>query len=161
MKMLSFVSLMVLAFSIFASIGRGDEPSTPQVPTIPQNVRLTPEMQAMLAELLKTLGTSQSGTPAPTGTAPAGNTDANKLAPLISQLLKGLESDEVDEPKPTPHSEPSPATSSGQKSQAAPVPNTGLCTSSLRTGGLATSTLNGTPRLTNEQWRMLFPIRHN
>jgi hypothetical protein len=160
MKMLSLVSLMVLAFTIFAPPARGDEPSTPEVPTIPQNIKLTPEMQAMLAELLKTLGTNQAGTPAPAGT-PTGNVDANKLAPLISQLLKGLDSDQIDEPKPTPHPEPSPTASTGQKSQPASGSSTGLHTSSLRTGGLVTSTLNGTPRLTKEQWRELFPNHHN
>ncbi|EDY17111.1 hypothetical protein CfE428DRAFT_5293 [Chthoniobacter flavus Ellin428] len=163
MKMRSLVSLMALACTVFALTARADELSDPQVPNIPQEVKLTPEMQATLAQLLKTLGTNQAGNPAPAGTAPNGNVDPAKVAPMISQLLKMLNSDnsdQNDDPKPAPHSEQAPTPSNGQKSQQT-TGSTGLQTTSLHSGGLVTGTLGGTPRLTREQWRALFPIPHN
>jgi len=166
MKTRSLVPLMALAFTVFALTARGDEPSDPQIPNVSPEVKLTPEMQATLAQLLKTLGTNQGGAPVPpalAGTAPNGNVDPAKLAPMVSQLLKMLESDNTDptdDPKPAPHSDPAPTPSNGQKASQASG-STALQTSSLHSGGLVTGTLSGAPRLTKEQWRALFPIPHN
>jgi predicted methyltransferase len=108
---------MALATLLWSPSVRADEPAAPQA------VKLSPEIQAML-----------------------------------SQLLKAVDDDTSDNSKPTT---PSPTE---QKVKAA-TQTTSLSTGSLRTGGLASPSLgghgivSGIPRLTNEQWRDLFPLR--
>lgn len=101
----------------------------------------------------------------------ADDSEVIKLTPqiqaMLSQLLKAADADAAEEAKPdSPSSTPAPTpeAAGSQQPKASPL-STALRTSSLRTGGLATSTLGGhgllggAPRLTNEEWRQLFPVR--
>ena len=85
MRMLSLVSLMVLTATIFPLSAKGDEPPTPKKRPQAQDVQLPPEIQSTVVQLLKTLNSEQKG---------GGTTDANAnpLAPMISQMLKMLNS---------------------------------------------------------------------
>lgn len=186
MKMLSLVSLMVLTAAVFSPSARGDDAPAPQPPAVPQDVKLTPEMQATLGQLLKMLNPDQAGAPqagasdvskmAPmisqllkslnSNQGGGGAADATKVAPMVAQLLKMLDMDSTDDSKPAPSPDPSSAStsSSSQNSQptttAKPQQTNGLQTRSLRSSsGLVTSSLGG-PRMTNDEWRELFPTRH-
>jgi hypothetical protein len=132
MKMLSLTSALLLATTVFSLTARGDEPP------VPQAAQLTPQIQAMLAELLKAADADAAPETAPT---------APPTAPV---------------PPSAPTTPAAPATT--QKAKAAP--STALSTGSLRTGGLTPSgslgghgTLGGAPRLTDDEWRQQFPVR--
>ena len=117
MKILSLASAMVLATVVCSLPASADEPQAPQA------IKLSPELQAVL-----------------------------------SQLLKAADEDTSEVSKPT-------AVSPAEQKAKAAIPATSLSTGSLRTGSLASPSLGGhgiiseTPRLTNEQWRELFPLR--
>lgn len=176
MRMLSLVSLMVLVATIFSLSAKGDEPPTPKTRVQSQDVKLPPEIQATLAQLLKTLSSEQASG----GSGGSGSTaDANPMAPMISQLLKmlnsaggqdgnggqggnhggGVGSGNVDVSKIVPifaqmlkmldmdaADEPS---SNVQKTQE----------EGLHTGSLTTHSLGGA-HMSDAQWRELFPKRH-
>ncbi|MEI9894309.1 MAG: hypothetical protein WDN28_10610 [Chthoniobacter sp.] len=130
MKMLSFLSAMVLAATVLAKPARADEPPLSDV------TKLTPQIQAMLAELYKAANldpAADAPTPAASTSTPIPSAPAAPAAPPVKMR--------------------------------APL-STALHTSSLRTGGLTTSgslgghgALDGAPRLTSEEWRELFPVR--
>lgn len=100
----------------------------------------------------------------------ADEADAPKLTSeqkaVLTQLLKSMDLDGANEQPATP-----PSTAPGDPEKPAkPKQNepiaTSLSTGSLRTGHLGTSaslgghgTQGGTPRMTNDEWRQLFPQR--
>ncbi len=141
MKMLSLVLLMVFAATVFSTPARGEEPDASQV------TKLTPQLQAMLSELLKAAD-GDAADPAP----------AAPVAPAATPA-----------PPPTASARPSAATStqgatSLTSTSAASHPSgtslgsPSLHTSSLRTGHLgAAPSLTGAPRMNDDEWRQLFP----
>lgn len=137
MKMLSLVSLTVLAATIFSFSARGEEPDPSQI------AKLTPQLQAMLKDLLKAAdGDAADPAPAapvaPAAVAPSTPTTPSRPAPASATSATS-----------TAHSARSPRTSLG---------STSLQTSSLRTGHLGASpSLTGAPRLNDDEWRQLFP----
>lgn len=134
MKILSLVSLMVLTVTVLSQPARGDEPDAAQI------AKLTPQLQAMLNELLKAAD-GDATDPAPAApTAPPPATPAHlsvSTAPATPSLT-------------------SPA--SGSRSPRTALGSTMLQTSSLRTGHLGSSTsLSGAPRWNDDEWRQIFP----
>lgn len=201
--MLSLVSLMVLAATIFelSMPARGDEAPAPQGQGASQDVKLTPEMQAVLAQLMKVLNgeqTGQAGQPAVQGQGgqqtcqasqqaqaaqslqqflktlnngqngqggqggqatqngqggQAGNPEVNQLLPLVLQMLKTLDSQLTDDSQPTTTAANSDATRGDQK----PHQNGGAHNEGLHSTGLTTHSLGNAPRMSNSEWRELFP----
>jgi hypothetical protein len=133
MRVLSLVSLMVLAATVFSLSAHAEPPAAPSA------TQLNPQIQAMLDDLLKTLETAgtQEGTPTPAEGAP-------KPAPSGPAAADGNAAAEAARIKPV---------------------QSALQTSGLRTGGLMSSGslgghgMAGAPRLTNAEWRQLFPAR--
>jgi hypothetical protein len=131
MKTTPLLLAPVFSLVLFLAPARAEEP-TP--------ITLTPEMQALLAELLKSAGqTAPEAAPVPDPVPAAPN------APVVT----------AREAKPPLGSTSSLKTSS-------------LTTSTLTAGSLAPSTsLNGrgtaggSPRLSNDDWRQLFPVRQD
>ncbi len=163
MRMLSLVSLMVVTATVFSLSAKGDEPLTPKNQAQSQDVKLPPELQSTVAQLLKTLGSEQKG--GGTGDAnPMGplisqmlkmlnsssqgggnpNVDMNKVTAIVSQMLKMLDIDATDPSGSSSNSNSDPSGSSTRKS---------------REIGLHTHSLDGS-HMTNDQWRELFPNRH-
>jgi hypothetical protein len=93
------------------------------------------------------------------GPVRADEPQAVKLTPqvqaLLQQLLKAAEM-EVAEDATTTTTDPAarPSPEGGAPASRKKEPSTGLQTGNLRTGSLS-----GTPRMTEEQWRQLFPAR--
>jgi hypothetical protein len=100
----------------------------------------------------------------------ADEADAIPLTPqqkaLLSQLLKSMDLDEAKEqPAPPPSTTPDGSDKATKPKHSEPMTSS-LSTGSLRTGHLGTSaslgghgTQGGTPRMTNDEWRQLFPQR--
>ena len=123
MKTLSLVSLIVLSTTVLSLSARGEEPP------VSQTVKLTPQIQAMLAELLKAADADPAAEDSSTGnpaTASATAAPAEKIKPPLSTALH---------------------TNS--------LRTGGLSTGSLGGHG----TLDGAPRMTKEEWRQMFPVR--
>ncbi|HSI14699.1 MAG TPA: hypothetical protein VK961_21785 [Chthoniobacter sp.] len=136
MKMLSLVSLTVLAFAVFSPSAHADEPDAAQI------AKLVPQLQAMLNELMKANG-GEAMDPAPaTPAAPAAPTPAatTTFTPTTSATTA------------------LPSTAHTSRSSRTALGSTALQTSSLRTGHLGPSpSLTGAPRLNDDEWRQLFP----
>ena len=137
MKMLSLVSLTVLAAAVFSLSARGEEPDPSQI------ARLAPQLQALLKDLLKAAD-GDAADPAP----------AAPFAPAA-----------VTPSTPTASSRPATASGTslasaahGARSSRTSPGSTALHTSSLRTGHLGASpTLTGAPRWNDDEWRQIFP----
>jgi hypothetical protein len=132
MKMLSLVLLTVLAATVSSLPARGEEPDASQV------AKLTPQLQAMLNDLLKAAD-GDAAAPAP----------AAPVAPAAATA-----------PPTTSSARPSTATSTSLSSRpsSTSLGSTSLHTSSLRTGHLgASASLSGAPRMNDDEWRQLFP----
>jgi hypothetical protein len=128
MKMLSLASLTVLAAMALHPSARGDEPAALQANP------LTPQIQAMLAELLKAADIDPASPPQPTPAPAASTTSPNATGPA-------------------------PAPSNPSATKMIPSSNA-LHTGSLRTGHLGSSgSLTGAARMSNDEWRQLFPQR--
>jgi hypothetical protein len=121
MKMLSLISATVFFAALFSIPTRAEEP---------QAVKLTPQIQAMLAQMLKATEAQlgEDAEPADPETAPAGD------APKSRSALK----------------EPSAGLSTGGL-------RTGSLMTSAPLGGRGL--VGGAPRMTNEEWRQRFPLR--
>ncbi|MEP6672297.1 MAG: hypothetical protein ABJF10_24245 [Chthoniobacter sp.] len=112
-------SLMTLVSTLLSQSAPGDQAQHSQV------AKLTPQIQAMLTQLLKEADVDVS----PTG--------ASSNHPAVSA--------------------PSSAPTRDANSQKSTT--TALQTKSLKTTGLSTGSLDGAPRMTNDEWRRLFPAR--
>lgn len=131
MKTLSLVSATVFCATLLPAPTRADDPPA---------IKLAPQIQAMLAELLKNAEGEPAADAAPANPPPAPPATATT-------------------PAATAPAAKAPGTAANQ-------PVTSLQTGTLRTGSLMTSAplgghglTGGTPRLTAEEWRQLFPGR--
>ena len=138
MKLLSFISATVFCLALLSWPARADEP---------QAIKLAPQIQAMLAELLKTADAE-----------PAEN------AAVAAPAAPATPAASANPPPVLPVATPTLAPKANQP--ATGLATSSLTTSSLRTGGLMTSAplgghgMNGgTPRLTDAEWRQQFPVR--
>ncbi len=131
-SILPVVAFVALSAVLFTTPVRADDPPAP--------VKLTPEVQALLKDLLKQMDVDPEETK-PQAT-PAAPTAPPATAPATSST-----------PVTAPKTEPAPS-------------STSLRTGSLQTSGLQPSAslggrgmAGGTPRLSIADWRLLFPLR--
>jgi hypothetical protein len=124
MKILSLVSATAFCAALLSLPARADEP---------QAIKLTPQIRAMLSELLKTADAEPAETATPT------------------------------DPAPTPSTPPAIATAPGSKANqpATGLSTSSLRTSGLMTSASlgGHGLIGGTPRLTDAEWRQQFPVR--
>lgn len=202
MKMLSLVSLMVLLVCLFqlALPVRAEDAAAAQGQAGSQDVKLNPEMQAVLAQLLKMVSGEHAPAPAAPQAAPtapavpanasvqdflktlnaqmaqanqggqggqggqSGNVDVNQLLPFVIKMLKTLDSElSGDEAQSAGTTSTAPSTAAPAATAPAPASRprpTALQSSSLRSStGLVTHSLSNTPRMSNDEWRQLFPAQ--